>query len=67
MNIYSKLSEDTQLHDTVKCNYFGENKNIQPAIFVLANFYHFFPWAWPGSDLPLARGQAGPVRPVSEQ
>lgn len=27
----------------------------------------FFPWAGPGRDLPLARGQAGPVRPVLEE
>lgn len=43
MNTYSKLTEDTQLHTTAKCNYFGENKYIQPAIFVLANFDNFFP------------------------
>lgn len=67
MNTYCNLTEDTQLHTTAKCNYFGENKYIQPAIFVLANCDFFFPWAWPGRDLSLARGQAGPVRPVSEQ
>lgn len=47
---------------------FCENKYIQPIIFVLANFDFFsFPWVWPGIDLPLARGQAEPVGPVSEQ
>lgn len=42
MNTYSKLAEDTQLHTTTKCNYFGENKDEEPAIFVLAIFYIFF-------------------------
>ena len=45
MNTYPKLTEDTQLHTTAKCNYFGENKYIKPTIFVLANFDDFFPWA----------------------
>lgn len=67
MNTYAKLNAYTQLYTTAKCNNFVKiNVYNQSSLFWLILIF-FFPCAWPGMDLPLARGQAEPVRPVSEQ
>lgn len=54
MNATCKLTKDIQLHTTAKRNDFCESKYVQPATFVLSDF--FFPCAWLETDLCCSQG-----------